>query len=131
MPIPNIEDLQATVGHDDAQVTATINLDHGPKVSTCQVQWGEVIPGQPISYSHSVPCEPPAPYEDEVTQISTHIAGLATETDYQARVIVKTNNGTNRSVGVKFRPRGRPLRRDRAGHRRHADHGRAARIARS
>ena len=34
----------------------------------------EVIPGQPISYSHSVPCEPAAPYEDEVTQISTHIA---------------------------------------------------------
>ena len=31
-------------------------------------------------------------------------AGLTTETDYQARVIVKTNNGTNRSVGVRFHP---------------------------
>ena len=104
VPIASVEDLQATVGHDDAQVTATIDLGHGPKVSTCQIQWGEVIPGQPISYSHSVPCEPAAPYEDEVTQISTHIAALATETDYQARVIVKTNNGTNRSVGVRFHP---------------------------
>ena len=104
VPIPNIENLQATVGHDDAQITATIDLVHGPKVSTCQVQWGEAFPGQPISYSHSTPCEPAAPYEDEVTQISTHISALTTETDYQARIIIKTNNGTNRSVGVRFRP---------------------------
>ena len=40
VPIASVENLQATVGHDDAQVTATINLGHGPKVSTCQVAVG-------------------------------------------------------------------------------------------
>jgi hypothetical protein len=38
VPVPSIENLHATVGHDDAQISATIDLDHGPKVSTCQVQ---------------------------------------------------------------------------------------------
>jgi len=104
VPVPDIEDVQATVGHDDAQITATIDLDHGPKVSTCRVQWGEEFPEQPISYPQSAPCEPAAPYEDEITQISTHIPGLVPETAYRARVVVKTNNGTNRSAGVKFKP---------------------------
>ena len=104
VPLAEIENLQATVGHDDAEITATIDLAHGPKVSTCRVEWGEEFPGQQISFPQSSPCEPAAPYEDEVTQISMHIPNLQPEVTYQARVVVKTNNGTNRSAGVKFRP---------------------------
>lgn len=104
VPMAEIHDLQATVDHDAADVSATIVLDHGPKVTDCRVQWGEEQPGQTPSYPQSAPCEPAAPYEAESTPIDTHIPGLATETSYLFRVVVKTNNGVNRSAPIRVRP---------------------------
>ena len=103
-PIPDFRDLSAVVGHNDAEISATVDLDHGPKVTDCKVEWGEEIPGSPVFYSQFEPCNPPAPYTDESTPISVHIGSLQTETDYRARVVVKTNNGVNRSQGIKVRP---------------------------
>ncbi len=76
VPIADIEGLQATVGHADAQVNATIGLDHGPNVTSCQVQWGEEVPEQPTSFGQAAPCQPATPYSSESTPISTHIPGL-------------------------------------------------------
>jgi hypothetical protein len=104
VPVPDIEDLGVTVGHTDATIAATINLDHGPKVSNCQIQWGEEYPEQPVSFSNFAPCEPVTPYTNESTPISTHITGLQTEVNYAARVVVRTNNGVNRSHPIKVRP---------------------------
>jgi hypothetical protein len=104
VPIASVEDVQATVGHSSANISATINLDHGPKVSTCQVEWGEEPPELPVFYPQSAPCAPPAPYESELTSMATQITGLQTETTYRARVVVRTNNGVNRSESVRIRP---------------------------
>jgi hypothetical protein len=103
VPVPNIEDVQATVGHSDATISATIDLDHGPKVFECRVEYGEEA-FEPFVYNQFAPCEPSAPYEDESTAMSTHLTTLQTEVSYRARVVVKTNNGVNRSPGVKIRP---------------------------
>jgi hypothetical protein len=104
VPIATVEDPQATVGHTSATITATINLDHGPKVSDCRIEWGEEPPEPPIFYPQSAPCEPSAPYEAEETSMSTQITGLQTETSYRARVVVRTNNGVNRSSSIRVRP---------------------------
>jgi hypothetical protein len=104
VPMAEIQGLEATVEHDAADVSATIDLDHGPKVSDCSVQWGEEQPGQPPSYSQSVPCQPAAPYTEETTPTTTHLPGLQTETTYLVRVVVKTNNGVNRSTPIRVRP---------------------------
>ena len=93
-----------TVGHNDATISATINLDHGPKVFECRVEYGEEPSEPPFLYTQFTPCEPPAPYEDESTAISTHVTGLSTEVSYRVRVVVRTNNGVNRSPAVKIRP---------------------------
>jgi hypothetical protein len=104
VPLPTVEDLQAIVGHNNATILATVNLDHGPKVNSCQIQWGEEYPEQPVSYSNSAPCSPATPYTSELTQISTNISNLNTEVNYAARIVVKTNNGTNRSHSITIRP---------------------------
>ncbi|HEY1354789.1 MAG TPA: fibronectin type III domain-containing protein [Solirubrobacterales bacterium] len=104
VPIPNIEDVQASVGHNDATISATIDLDHGPKVFECRVEYGEEPFEPPFLYTQFTPCEPSAPYEDESTAISTDVTGLQTEVSYRARVVVRTNNGVNRSTAVKIRP---------------------------
>ena len=104
VPIPNIEDVQASVGHNDATISATIDLDHGPKVFECRVEYGEEPYEPPFQYTQFRPCEPPAPFENESTAISTTLTGLQTEVSYRARVVVKTNNGVNRSAAVKIRP---------------------------
>jgi hypothetical protein len=104
VPLAGIEDLQASTGHTDATVTATINLDHGPKVASCRVEWGEEPSELPINYFFSKPCEPAAPYEDELTSISTEITGLQAEVHYRARVVISTNNGVNKSAPVKVQP---------------------------
>ena len=123
VPIPNIEDVQATVGHDDATISATIDLDHGPKVFECRVEYGEEQSEPPFHYTQFKPCEPPAPYEDESTAISTHLTGLQTEVSYRARVVVRTNNGVNRSAGGENPTGGRPRRQHRAGDERHPHDG--------
>jgi hypothetical protein len=105
VPIPDIEGATAVVGHDSATVTATVDLDHGPKVTDCRVQWGEFQPEQPVFYSQSIPCVPGAPFEVESTDISAEITGLQPEASYRARVVVKTNNGVNRSDPIVVRPR--------------------------
>jgi hypothetical protein len=96
--------VRATVGHSDAQVSATVDLDHGPNATDCRVQLGEEQPEQPVFYTQFVPCEPPTPYAAESTQITGHLTGLQTEVNYQARVVVKTNNGVNRSAPIKIHP---------------------------
>jgi hypothetical protein len=104
VPIASVEDAAASIGHSDATITATVNLDHGPKVSDCRVEWAEEPSELPIFYSQSVPCVPSAPYEDEVTPVSAQLTSLQPETRYRARVVVRTNNGVNRSQAVKFQP---------------------------
>jgi hypothetical protein len=104
VPMAEIHGLQATVGHESADVSATIDLAHGPKASECLVQWGEEQPGQTPSYPQSVPCNPTAPYTDEVTPIDKHISGLTAEKTYLVRVVIRTNNGTNRSAPIRVRP---------------------------
>ncbi len=108
VPIANIEDVQGSVGHNDATISATIDLDHGPKVFECRVEYGEEPSGPPFEppfiYTQFTPCQPSAPYEGESTAISTDVTGLQTEVSYRARVVVRTNNGVNRSAAVKIRP---------------------------
>jgi hypothetical protein len=104
VPIADFSNLNATVGHDEADLTATVNLDHGPKVTDCQIQWGEANPEQAVFYGQSIPCNPPTPYNEETTPISGHLAALQTERDYRARIVVKTTNGVNRSQSLLIHP---------------------------
>jgi hypothetical protein len=106
VPMAEIHGLQASVGHSSADVSATIDLAHGPKVTDCLVQWGEEQPEQTPSYPQSAPCEPTAPYTGDVTPIDTHISGLTTEKTYLVRIVIKSNNGVNRSVPIRVRPVG-------------------------
>ena len=104
VPIPNIEDVQA-IGR--AQRRDDLGDDRPrPRSESVRMPrgiWRRAI-RTPFQYTQFKPCEPPAPYENESTAISTALTGLQTEVSYRARVVVRTNNGVNRSAAVKIRP---------------------------
>jgi len=104
--VPDVEELAVDPDHDGGRVTATVDLAHGPKATSCRVQWGEESsPGSPVDFSfNSIPCNPVTPYTGEETAVDTVLNGLATETSYQVRIQVKTLNGTTKSKPVKLRP---------------------------
>ena len=71
VPVPDVHNLQVTPSHTGGHVTATVDLAHGPKATSCRIQWAEEPePEQPIFYFESTPCSPAAPYPEEQTSIS-------------------------------------------------------------
>jgi hypothetical protein len=105
VPLPEVDDIQATMTHTGAHVTANVNLNHGPQVSNCKIQWGQVPQFGLVNYSeNSVPCEPAVPYAQEETAIDADITGLETERDYSFRIVVRTLNGTTKTRGNEIRP---------------------------
>ena len=105
VPVPDVHNLVAEPTHTGGHVSATVDLAHGPKATSCRVQWAEEPePKQPIFYFESTPCTPAAPYPEELTPISAEINGLQTEKSYRVRVVVKTLNGTTKSQSVQLRP---------------------------
>ena len=94
-----------TPSHTGGHVTATVDLAHGPKATSCRIQWAEEPePEQPIFYFESTPCSPAAPFTEEQTSISADLSSLQTERSYRVRAVVKSLNGTTRSQSVKLRP---------------------------
>ena len=79
--------------------TATVNLNAGPNVTGCAVEYGPSA-----TYGSTVPCSPATPYTG-TTEVSADLSGLTTETTYHYRVVVVTTNGTKRGTDQTFTPR--------------------------
>ena len=119
---PNIENVQATVGHDDATGLG----DDRPRPRTESVRLPDRVGRRTARTADLLlPVRSRAnrrlPTKTNRRRSRTHLdRARRPRSSYRARVVVKTNNGVNRSAPVKIRPGGRPRRRDRAGDERHA-----------
>src|SRR5262249_53910872 len=72
------------------QVHASIDLNGGPEVESCTIQYGTTT-----AYGSTAECSPAAPYAGN-TSISGDLSGLTTETEYHYRVLLTTANGTKK-----------------------------------
>jgi hypothetical protein len=94
--IPDVNYEAPTSDHFSATIHAEINLDQGPAVEECKVQYGREIQEystQPAYELGSVPCSPSPPYAED-TKVEALLPGLETETDYHYRIVAKNSNGT-------------------------------------
>jgi hypothetical protein len=96
--VPDIENVESIPHHTSSTVTAEIGTSGGPQVESCEVEYGPTL-----SYGHSIPCSPAAPYAVD-THISTVLPGLVTEGDYYYRIVVTNANGTNKTEGFPTHP---------------------------
>jgi len=79
-------------------VHAEINLNAGPEVTGCKIEYGTNT-----GYGSSLPCSPTPPYTSE-TAISAELTGLTTETSYHYRVVLTTANGTKKGSDQTYLP---------------------------
>jgi DNA-binding beta-propeller fold protein YncE len=84
--------------HTSGTLNASIDLNGGPNVSSCEFQYG-----LDTSYGSSAPCSPATPYSGP-TSVSTDLTGLTTESTYHYRVVLTTANGTRKGPDQTFTP---------------------------
>ena len=87
--LPKITNVPVTnQTHTSGTLNASIDLNSGPNVTSCEFQYGPNT-----GYGSIAPCSPPAPYSGP-TSISTDLTGLTPEATYHYRVVLTTANGT-------------------------------------
>jgi hypothetical protein len=85
-------------GHTFGTLNATIDLNEGPQVESCQFEFGTTT-----AYGTSVPCDQTMPVIT-TTQVSRKIEGLTAETTYHYRLTVGTMNGSKHGLDQTYRP---------------------------
>jgi hypothetical protein len=75
-------------------VAGSINLDGGPEVTNCFVQFREAN-AFPTPAFKTAPCSPATPYTGPTQNITAELTGLKAQTSYTYRVVAQTANGLN------------------------------------
>ncbi len=88
----------ANQAQTSGELNASVDLNGGPEVSSCEFQYGTTI-----AYGSSVPCSPGTPYTTN-TSVSATISGLTPETTYHYRLVLTTANGTKKASDQTYIP---------------------------
>ncbi len=103
-PLPTVRDHLSALddmGHTDATVRAKVELSGGGPITKC-----EVVYGTTREYNQSAPCEPDPSGSNFTadTEVSAHLTGLTTGTEYHFAVIAGNAEGSGYGIDRTFGP---------------------------
>jgi hypothetical protein len=97
-PIPDITPKPASVGQNDAILTANLDPIGAGNITGCEVEYGPTN-----SYGSTAACDQTLPLT-QAGDVTAHLAGLETETRYHYRFRAANANGTTNGPDRTFTP---------------------------